>query len=133
MRSMSKTQLIATAGADPEIRMTTTNKVMAQLSVATNETYTDKDTQEKKEITEWHRIVFFGKLAEIVRDYVHKGQLLYIEGSNKTRSYEIDGELKRRYITEVVAKEMQILSPKGTKKSAKIELDAPVDLDAPPF
>ena len=110
MASVNKCILIGRCGKDPEVR-TTNNSTVANFSIATSESYKDKTTGEKKEITDWHNVVIWGKLAEIVQKYVRKGDLLYIEGKLRTRSWEKDGVT--RYITEVIADQMNMLSSKG--------------------
>ena len=85
---------------------------VANISVATSESWKDKNTSEQQERTEWHRVVFFNRLAEIVEQYVKKGSKLYIEGRLQTRSWEQDGI--KRYTTEIVANEMQMLDSRGS-------------------
>ena len=114
MSSLNKVQLIGRVGKEPESRTLTNGTAVANLTIATSEKYTQDG--EKKEITEWHRIVFWRKLAEIVEKYVSKGQLLYIEGKLVTRSWEKDGH--KHYTTEIVANSMQMLS-RGEKKEEK--------------
>lgn len=113
MAGINKVILVGNVGKDPELRGT--DKPVANVSVATSETWKDKNTGEKQEKTEWHRVVFFGKLAEIVGMYVKKGTKLYVEGKLQTRSWEQDGVTK--YTTEVVASEMQMLDSKGSSES----------------
>lgn len=114
MSSLNKVQLIGRVGKEPESRTLTNGTAVANLTMATSEKYTQDG--EKKEITEWHRVVFWRKLAEIVEKYVSKGQLLYIEGKLVTRSWEKDGH--KHYTTEIVAQSMQMLSY-GEKKEEK--------------
>lgn len=114
MSSLNKVQLIGRVGKEPESRTLTNGTAVANLTMATSEKYTQDG--EKKEITEWHRVVFWRKLAEIVEKYVSKGQLLYIEGKLVTRSWEKDGQ--KHYTTEIVANSMQMLS-RGEKKEEK--------------
>lgn len=110
-RGLNKAILIGRLGKDPEIRYTQDGKAVANFTVATNEEWRDKNTGEKKERTEWHRVVAFGKLGEICGEYLSKGRLVYIEGRLQTRSYEQDGVTK--YTTEIVANDMQMLEAKG--------------------
>jgi len=112
MAGVNKVILVGNVGQDPELRGT--DKPVANVSVATSETWKDKNTGEKQEKTEWHRVVFFGKLAEIVGMYVKKGTKLYVEGKLQTRSWEQDGV--KKYTTEIVANEMQMLDSKGDKQ-----------------
>ena len=113
MAGVNKVILVGNVGQDPEMRGT--DKPVANVSVATSETWKDKNTGEKQEKTEWHRVVFFGKLAEIVGMYVKKGTKLYVEGKLQTRSWEQDGV--KKYTTEIVANEMQMLDSKGSTES----------------
>lgn len=106
-RGINKVILVGTVGKDPEMKYMPSGDAMANISVATNESWKDRNTGEKKESTEWHRVVFFRQLADIVGKYVRKGQQIYIEGSLKTRSWEKDGQ--KHYATEIVASDMQML------------------------
>ena len=115
---LSKVQLIGFLGADPDVRYTQGQEAVARVRVATSETW--KKNGEKHERTEWHNVVFFGKLAEIVGEHLKKGSLVYVDGHLQTRSWEKDGET--RYTTEVIAEAMKML-PSGGK--AKPEPDAP--------
>ncbi len=138
---VNKVILIGNLGADPEIRFTASGSAVANLRLATTERWT-KDGH-KQERTEWHRVVAFNRLAEICRDYLNKGSKIYIEGKIQTRSWE-DKSGNKRYTTEVVAREMQMLSPKGASDgSQKVSYDevepvseplgAPVGEDDVPF
>ncbi|GJM17601.1 MAG: single-stranded DNA-binding protein [Thermodesulfobacteriota bacterium] len=109
--SVNKVMLIGNLGRDPEIRYTTGGQAVANFTIATTEKYTNK-SGEKQEDTEWHRIVAWGRLAEICGEYLSKGRMVYIEGSIKTRSWE-DKEGNTRYTTEVVARNMQMLGGQG--------------------
>ena len=100
-------------GQDPDVRYTQSGAAVANVSIATTESWKDKDTGEKQERTEWHRVVFFNRLAEVVAEYVKKGQPIYIEGKIQTRKWE-DKEGITRYSTEIVAGEMQML-PSGKR------------------
>lgn len=112
MSSLNEVNLIGRLGQDPEFK-TLQNGGVANLSLATSEKWRDKQTGEKKEATEWHRVVVYGKLAEVCRDYLSKGSLIYIKGSLKTRKWQ-DQSGQERYTTEINAREMQILSsPQG--------------------
>lgn len=106
-RGINKVILVGTVGKDPEMKYMPSGDAIANISVATNESWKDKSSGEKKEITEWHRVVFFRQLADIVGKYVRKGQQVYIEGSLKTRSWEKDGQ--KHYATEIIASDMQML------------------------
>ena len=107
-RGVNKVILVGTLGQDPDTRYTPSNAAVAYLSIATNETWKDKQTGEQKEKTEWHRVVMFNRLAEIATEYLRKGSQVYIEGKIQTRKWE-DKEGNDRYTTEVVANEMQML------------------------
>jgi single-strand DNA-binding protein len=106
--SLNKAMLIGNVGQDPEIRQMPNGNAVANLSLATSETWKDKNTGDKQEKTEWHRVVVFGNLANIVESYVRKGSKLYIEGKIQTRSWEQDGV--KKYSTEIVANQLQMLN-----------------------
>jgi len=106
-RGVNKVILVGNVGQDPESRAFANGDSVANITLATSESWKDKSTGQPKEVTEWHRVVFFRKLADIVTQYVKKGSKLYIEGSLKTRSWEQDGV--KKYATEIVATEMQML------------------------
>ena len=108
MASVNKVILLGNLGADPEVRYMTNGEAMANIRMATTETWRDKATGDKKDATEWHRVVFFGRLAEIVKEYLKKGSSVYIEGRIRTRKWQ-DKEGQERYTTEIEANEMQML------------------------
>jgi len=111
-RGINKVILIGNLGQDPEVRYTSGGKAMANVSVATSESWKDRETGEQQEKTEWHRVVFFGRLAEIVEQYLKKGAKVYIEGRLQTRKWQgKDGQ--DRYTTEIVANDMQMLDGRG--------------------
>jgi single-strand DNA-binding protein len=117
-RGINQVILIGTLGKDPEVKYMPNGGAITNVSLATNDSYKDKNTGEKKEITEWHRIVFFNRLAEIAGEYLRKGQQVYIEGSLRTRKWQgQDGQ--DRYTTEIVANKMQMLGgrPDGDMES----------------
>ncbi|HLE26080.1 MAG TPA: single-stranded DNA-binding protein [Thermodesulfobacteriota bacterium] len=109
MRGVNKVILIGNLGRDPEIRYTTSGQAVANFTLATTEVRQNK-SGEKDEFTEWHRIVAWGRLAEICGEYLSKGKTVYIEGALRTRSWE-DKEGRKRWTTEVVAQNMQMLGP----------------------
>lgn len=113
MRGVNKVILVGNLGRDPEIRYTTGGQAVANFTIATSESYTNKEG-EKQETTEWHRIVAWGRLAEICGEYLTKGRMVYVEGALQTRSWE-DKEGNTRRTTEIVARNMQILSPAGSR------------------
>ncbi len=106
-RGINKVILVGNVGQDPETRYMPNGGAVTNLSLATSETWKDKNSGEQQERTEWHRIVFYQRLAEIVAEYVKKGSKLYVEGRLQTRSWEQDGV--KRYATEIIANEMQML------------------------
>ncbi|MFA7279844.1 MAG: single-stranded DNA-binding protein [Sterolibacterium sp.] len=108
MASVNKVILIGNLGKDPDVRYMPSGEAVTNITVATTETWKDKSSGEKKEATEWHRVVFFRKLAEIAGQYLKKGSQVYIEGSLKTRKWQ-DKEGQERYTTEIVADEMRML------------------------
>lgn len=112
MSSLNKWMGIGNLGGDPEVRYTPSGVAVATFSMATSESWKDKDSGEKQTKTTWHRIVAFGKLAEIIGEYLVKGKKVYIEGPMQTRDWE-DREGIKRYTTEIVAKTMIMLSGGG--------------------
>lgn len=114
MASLNKTTLIGNLGGDPEIRYLPDGRPTVSLGLATAEAWKDKQSGEKKERTEWHRIVFFDGLAKIAGDYLKKGSQIYIEGKLKTRSWTDSGGIER-YTTEIIVREMQMLGKKDAR------------------
>ena len=110
-RGVNKAIVVGNVGQDPEVRFMPNGNAVANISVATSERWKDKNTGDQQERTEWHRVVFFNRLAEIVEQYVNKGSKLYVEGRLQTRSWEQDGV--KRYTTEIVASEMQMLDSRS--------------------
>jgi single-strand DNA-binding protein len=106
-RGVNKVILIGNLGGDPEVRYMTNGEAWATVSVATSETWKDKNTGQPQERTEWHRVVFYRRLAEIVGEYLKKGSKVYIEGSLRYRQYEKDGV--KQYATDIIADQMQML------------------------
>lgn len=109
-KGINKVILIGNLGKDPETRYMPSGGAVTNVTVATSESWKDKDGQ-RQERTEWHKVVFFNKLAEIAGEYLKKGSKVYIEGALRTRSYDKDGQ--KHYTTEIVASEMQMLDGKG--------------------
>ena len=109
---LNKVLIIGNLGADPEIKYTQAGSPVANLSIATSERWKDKTTGEQKEQVEWHRVVIFGRLAEIAEQYLKKGSKIFVEGKLQTRDWE-DSEGKKRYTTEVIAREMTMLDSRG--------------------
>ena len=116
-KGINKAIILGRLGQDPEIRATESGSSVANLSIATSEEWKDKNTGEKKEKTEWHRVVAFGRLAEIIGEYVKKGSLVYIEGQIQTRKWQ-DQAGNDRYSTEIVAKQMQMLGGRAEASNA---------------
>jgi single-strand DNA-binding protein len=112
MASLNRVMLIGNLGADPEMRYLPSGDAVANIRIATTESWKDKASGEKKEETEWHRVSFFGKLAEIAGEYLKKGSPVYVEGRIKTRKWQ-DKDGQDRYSTEVVADRMQMLGSRG--------------------
>ncbi|MDH4298079.1 MAG: single-stranded DNA-binding protein [Cyclobacteriaceae bacterium] len=112
MSGVNKAILVGRLGKDPEVRNLENGATVANFTLATSESYKDRTTGEKKEVTEWHNIVVWRSLAEIAQKYLHKGDMVYIEGKLRTRSWEKEGVT--RYTTEVVADNMTMLSTKGS-------------------
>jgi single-strand DNA-binding protein len=110
-RGVNKVILVGNVGQDPEVRYMPDGGAVANISLATSESWKDKNSGEQQERTEWHRIVFYKRLAEVVAEYVKKGSKLYVEGALRTRSWEQDGV--KRYATEIIGSEMQMLSGRG--------------------
>ncbi len=108
MASVNKVILVGNLGKDPEVRYTADGAAIANITLATTDTWKDKTSGEKKEATEWHRVAFFGKLAEIAGQYLKKGRSVYIEGRIRTRKWQ-DKEGQDRYTTEIIADQMQML------------------------
>jgi len=110
--SVNKAILIGNLGSDPEVRYTPSGTPVASFNIATNEKWTDKSSGEKKERTEWHKIVAWGRLGEICGEYLSKGKQIYIEGRIQTRSWD-DRDGIKRYTTEIVAQNMTMLGGRG--------------------
>jgi single-strand DNA-binding protein len=117
MASVNKVILVGNLGADPETRYMPNGDALANIRLATTESWKDKATGEKKELTEWHRVVFRSKLAEIVGQYLKKGSAVYIEGRIRTRKWQ-DKEGQERYTTEIEAREMQMLGGRQNASSS---------------
>ncbi len=116
-RGINKVILVGNLGNDPETRYTQAGAAITNISVATSETWKDKQTGQPQERTEWHRVVFFNRLAEIAGEYLRKGSKVYVEGSLRTRKWQ-DQSGQDRYSTEVVASEMQMLDSRGAGQGA---------------
>lgn len=110
-KGVNKVIIVGNVGTDPEVRYMPNGGAVANISVATSESWKDKNTGQQKEETEWHRVVFYNRLAEIVGEYIRKGSKIYLEGSLHTRSWDQDGV--KRYSTEIKASTMQMLDSRG--------------------
>ena len=124
MAGTNKAILVGRLGSDPEVRYTPSGVAVANFSIATSEEWKDKDTGEKKERTEWHRIVAWSRLGEICGEYLSKGRQVYIEGRIQTRSWE-DRDGNKRYTTEIVASDVQFLGGRDAGPGARAEGGAP--------
>ena len=122
-RGVNKVILVGTLGQDPDTRYTPSNAAVANLSIATNESWKDKQTGEQKEKTEWHRVVMFNRLAEIATEYLRKGSQVYIEGKIQTRKWE-DKDGNDRYTTEIVANEMQMLGGRSAGNTGSSSMNS---------
>lgn len=111
-RGINKVILVGNLGADPETRAMPSGSTVANLRIATSESWRDKQTGEQQERTEWHRVALFGRLAEVAGEYLKKGSQVYIEGSLRTRKWT-DKQGQERYSTEIIGNEMQMLGGRG--------------------
>lgn len=118
-RGVNKVILIGNLGNDPEVRYTPNGNAVANVTLATSTTWRDKQTGELQERTEWHRIAFFNRLAEIVGEYLRKGSKVYVEGSLRTRKWQ-DKNGVDRYTTEIIANEMHMLDGRGSNSGANL-------------
>lgn len=112
MASVNKVILIGNIGRDPETRYTAEGSAITNISIATTDSWKDKATGERKEQTEWHRVTFFGRLAEVVSEYMERGSAIYVEGKLRTRKWT-DKDGVERYTTEIIADSMQMLGRKS--------------------
>ena len=130
MASINKVLLVGNLGRDPEVRYTANNDAITNISVATTDSYKDKNTGEKKETTEWHRVVFFNRLAEIAGEYLKKGSSVYIEGRLRTRKWT-DNAGVEKYTTEIIGDQMQMLGGRASTGGGSEPYDAPSAPSAP--
>lgn len=132
MAGINKVILIGNLGADPEVKYLSNGTTVANFRIATSENRVNRTSGEKTTITEWHRIVAFGRLAEICGEYLNKGKQVYIEGRIRTRSWE-DKDGNKRFTTEIVANQMQMLGAAGAAGAAPvIEKEQGFDQDTVP-
>ncbi|SAL84659.1 single-strand binding protein [Caballeronia arvi] len=127
MASVNKVILVGNLGADPETRYLPSGDAVANIRLATTDRYKDKSSGEMKELTEWHRVSFFGRLAEIVNEYLKKGSSVYVEGRIRTRKWT-DQAGQERYSTEIVADQMQMLGGRATGERGSSSAD---DFESP--
>ena len=116
-RGINKAIIVGNLGRDPEVRYTANGNAIANITVATTASWKDKQSGERQERTEWHRVVFFGRLAEIAEEYLKKGAQVYIEGSIRTQKWQDKESGQDRYTTEIVARDMQMLGSRGGEAS----------------
>lgn len=116
-RGVNKVILVGNCGQDPDTKFTASGAAITNISIATSETWKDKQTGQPQERTEWHRVVFFGRLAEIAGEYMRKGSKVYVEGALRTRKWQ-DQSGQDRYTTEIVANEMQLLDSRTADSGA---------------
>ena len=128
-RGVNKVIIIGNCGADPETRYMPSGGAVTNVTIATSETWKDKQSGDKQERTEWHRVVFFNRLAEISGEYLRKGSKVYIEGSLRTRKWQDQGG-QDRYTTEIVGDNMTMLGSRGSQSDAS-QTPAPSSADAP--
>ena len=133
-RGVNKVILVGNCGKDPETRYMPSGGAVTKISIATSEAWKDKQTGEQKDRTEWHNVVFFGRLGEIAGEYLRKGSQVYVEGSLRTNKWQ-DKSGNDRYTTEIVAREMKMLSPRGAEEgqSGRYNEEEPPLQDAPPM
>jgi single-strand DNA-binding protein len=117
-RGINKVILVGNLGNDPDMKYTAGGAAIAKISVATTDSWKDKQTGENQERTEWHRVVFFGRLAEVVGEYLRKGSQVYIEGRLQTNKWQ-DQNGQDRYTTEIVASDMQMLGGRGGEAGSR--------------
>ena len=122
-RGINKAIIVGNLGRDPEVRYTANGNAIANITVATTESWKDKQSGERQERTEWHRVVFFGRLAEIAEEYLKKGAQVYIEGSIRTQKWQDKESGQDRYTTEIVARDMQMLGSRGGESSGASDDD----------
>lgn len=130
MRGVNKVIIVGNVGQDPELRYSASGSAISSLSVATSESWKDKETGRQQEKTDWHRVVFFNRLAEVVGEYVKKGSKIYIEGKLQTRKWQ-DQSGADRYTTEIVASELQMLDSRNSADAPAPQQQSPAPQPAP--
>ena len=131
MAGINKVILIGRLGSDPEVRYTPSGVAVANFNIATSEEWKDKDSGEKRERTEWHRIVVWRRLGEICGEYLSKGRQVYVEGRLQTRDWE-DRDGNKRYTTEIVATDVQFLGTRDNSESGRPRGAGPADFQGGP-
>ena len=124
-RGVNKVILIGNLGKDPEVRYTPSGLAVANVTIATSESWKDKQSGETQERTEWHRVVFYQRLAEIVGEYLRKGSKVFVEGKLQTRKWQDKTTNQDRYTTEIIADSMQMLDSKGAGSSSETAYEKP--------
>ncbi|MEC7891679.1 MAG: single-stranded DNA-binding protein [Pseudomonadota bacterium] len=114
---INKVILLGNLGADPELRTTAGGDAVATISIATSDSWKDKNTGEEQQKTEWHRVVFFRRMAEVVGQYLKKGSSVYIEGQLQTNSYEDKNTGEKKFSTQIVARDMQMLGSRNSSET----------------
>ena len=114
---INKVILLGNLGADPELRTTAGGDAVATISIATSDSWKDKNTGEEQQKTEWHRVVFFRRMAEVVGQYLKKGSSVYIAGQLQTNSYEDKNTGEKKYSTQIVARDMQMLGSRNSSET----------------
>ena len=130
-RGINKVILVGNLGADPETRYMPSGSAVTNLSVATSESWKDKQSGEQKDRTEWHKVAMFNRLAEVAAEYLRKGSQVYIEGKIRTRKWQ-DRDGNDRWTTEIIADEMQMLGGRGGGGSAPMSSDSRPASSSPP-
>ncbi|HEX6550913.1 MAG TPA: single-stranded DNA-binding protein [Gammaproteobacteria bacterium] len=128
-RGVNKVILVGNLGADPETRYMPSGDAVTNIRIATSESWKDKQTGEQQERTEWHRITFYKRLAEIAAEYLRKGSQVYVEGRLRTRTYEKEGQT--HYSTEIIADSLQMLGSRGGAGGGRSDDSAPVAREKP--
>ena len=114
---INKVILLGNLGADPELRTTAGGDAVATISIATSDSWKDKNTGEEQQKTEWHRVVFFRRMAEVVGQYLKKGSSVYIEGQLQTNSYEDKNTGEKKFSTQIIARDMQMLGSRNNSET----------------
>lgn len=133
MAGVNKVTIVGNLGSDPEVRSFPDGSLTTTISVATSEVWVDKNTQERKEHVEWHRIVFYRRQAEIVSQYLKKGSKIYVEGKLRTRKWEDPQTHQEKYATEIIANELQMLDSRPAGQQPPPEIPSATQDEGLPF